>query len=256
METPQPSPEPHPNNPSEEELDVEEPVLDPLQEQQRRSVHRNPLGLTPEQLMERVYDANFMPRTDALKLSVQFIRLLREATLETSGMDAAAINKLRNPLTVPLVIENEDELYSLRQYIAASRGSQDIYRLFQANHNTRFPNHPMLSYEQVRKRLATWSGISPILTSQCPNTCMAFTGPFEDMETCLECGTSRWNPTILQNSNGNRKVPAREFLTIPLGPQLQALYRSPEVTNEMLYLQEKIKRIKEATGSRQGINIE
>ncbi|KAK6980866.1 hypothetical protein R3P38DRAFT_2579503, partial [Favolaschia claudopus] len=71
----------------------------------------------------------------------------------------------------------------------------------------------------IKKKVAEWTGVVPILSHMCPNTCMAYTGPFSDRQSCTFCGTPRYDPVT---------GAAREFYTMPLGPQLQALYRTPE----------------------------
>lgn len=67
----------------------------------------------------------------------------------------------------------------------------------------------------------------------CPNTCLAYTGPSSDLESCPKCGELRWDTVKLTESNGKKKQAACEFHTIPLGPQLQALWRSSESTNHI-----------------------
>lgn len=61
---------------------------------------------------------------------------------------------------------------------------------------------------------------------------MAFTGPFVDRESCT-CGLPRFD------INGS----AQEFYTIPLGPQLQALFGTPESAKKMHYRREKTAEI-------------
>lgn len=63
------------------------------------------------------------------------------------------------------------------------------------------------------------SGVEPILCDMCPNSCMAYTGPCSDLNTCLECGHARYK------QKGGKTVPQRQFYTIPLGAQLQGLWR-------------------------------
>ena len=77
----------------------------------------------------------------------------------------------------------------------------------------------------------------------CPNSCLAFTGPYSDEEVCPLCGASRWNQERLQFTNGRSKVPAKRFTTIPLGPQLQVLYCDPDQAHQMHYLYERTQQI-------------
>ncbi|KIJ09554.1 hypothetical protein PAXINDRAFT_17364 [Paxillus involutus ATCC 200175] len=60
----------------------------------------------------------------------------------------------------------------------------------------------------------------------CPDTCLAYTGPFAALEECPLCGISRWNQEKLRASHGRIKVAARKFTTILLGPEIQGLYPS------------------------------
>ncbi|KIJ26315.1 hypothetical protein M422DRAFT_62157 [Sphaerobolus stellatus SS14] len=66
---------------------------------------------------------------------------------------------------------------------------------------------------------------------------MAYTGPLADQETCIECGASIWDKVTLHKSKGKTKKPACEFLTVPIGPQIQALFHSPDMAKEFMYLQ-------------------
>ncbi|KAJ7023773.1 hypothetical protein C8F04DRAFT_969869 [Mycena alexandri] len=69
----------------------------------------------------------------------------------------------------------------------------------------------------------------------CINSCVAFTGPRANADACTECGASRWDPQRLADSGGATKVARQTFHTIPLGPQLQALWRSEKGATEMRY---------------------
>ncbi|KAF8586222.1 hypothetical protein K439DRAFT_1646340 [Ramaria rubella] len=71
----------------------------------------------------------------------------------------------------------------------------------------------------------------------CPNLCMAYTGPYSELEECPYevCGESCWDTFQLKMSWGKIKVPAKRFSTMPIGPQLQALWRSPKTTAQLNY---------------------
>ena len=72
----------------------------------------------------------------------------------------------------------------------------------------------------------------------CINSCIAYTGPFKDLDKCPKCATERYK----ENSN---KVPRQQFYTIPLGPQIQALWRTPDGGNRMRYRNRKTDEILE-----------
>lgn len=75
----------------------------------------------------------------------------------------------------------------------------------------------------------------------CPKGCVAYTGPFAQLDTCPECGTSRYktedelSESAKKKKTGNTKVPRQQFYTILLGPQLQALWRTPQSAYHMRY---------------------
>jgi hypothetical protein len=73
----------------------------------------------------------------------------------------------------------------------------------------------------------------------CPNSCVAYTSPFKDLKTCPSCTLSQWDNFQLENSHGIKKIPAQKFYTVPLGPQMQALWQSPESATNMKYRQQK-----------------
>lgn len=96
----------------------------------------------------------------------------------------------------------------------------------------------ILSFYNVEKLIAQYTGVEPIVHDMCLQSCLTFTGPYAHEDHCPMCGTSRWDQAKIHASNGRVKVAAQTFTTIPLGPQLQALYRDPESARSMRYLYE------------------
>ena len=64
------------------------------------------------------------------------------------------------------------------------------------------------------------------MTDMCYKSCVAFTRPFLELCACPECSLARYE-TVTQ---GNKLVPIprKQALTIPVGPQIQAQFRSRE----------------------------
>jgi hypothetical protein len=93
----------------------------------------------------------------------------------------------------------------------------------------------MLSYDQIIRKIASWSGIDPIVYDMCLNSCLAFTGPFMHLEQCPMCSRERFDPVQLELSNGNVKVPVQQFYTLPVGPQIQALWCNPRTADYMQF---------------------
>ncbi|KAI9433272.1 hypothetical protein H4582DRAFT_1769973, partial [Lactarius indigo] len=77
----------------------------------------------------------------------------------------------------------------------------------------------------------------------CINSCIAFTGPFSELESCPMCSEVRYDQFRLEASSGTEKIPWQEFHTIPIRPQLQALYRDPESARRAHYLCEERSRV-------------
>ncbi|KAF8840952.1 hypothetical protein BDN67DRAFT_990071 [Paxillus ammoniavirescens] len=82
---------------------------------------------------------------------------------------------------------------------------------------------PTLS--EVKVAIAILSGVEPIINNMCPKSCIGYPGPFSRLEHCPECGVSRYDIDILKESGNTIKTPCLQFATIPIGPQLQALFR-------------------------------
>jgi len=93
----------------------------------------------------------------------------------------------------------------------------------------------------VKKLVAEISGVVSVLDDMCINSCTAFVGPFADATECPVCQEPRYK---VQKSG--KKVPRQHACTIPLGPQLQALHRSPESAAALTYRDQKTKEILEA----------
>ncbi|KIM55008.1 hypothetical protein SCLCIDRAFT_135597 [Scleroderma citrinum Foug A] len=74
----------------------------------------------------------------------------------------------------------------------------------------------------------------------CIDSCTAFVGPYADLDTCPECSEARFDQ---QWQNRGNKHPHAVFHTIPIGPQLQALWQHPESTEKMHYCRNKTQQI-------------
>lgn len=141
--------------------------------------------------------------------------------------------RLRHPLEQPLDIDNPDIRLSIELFLSISNASQDTYTSARAAILRRHPNDPILSFDQAKRKVSELSGVVSIVHDMCPSSCVAYTGPYKNLETCPKCGEPRFDPIKLAASEGQIKTARQEFHTIPLGPQLQALWRSPESADAM-----------------------
>jgi hypothetical protein len=77
----------------------------------------------------------------------------------------------------------------------------------------------MLTFNQVKRRIAEIRGVTPIKTDMCLNSCLAYTGPWKDLDSCPKCGEARYDPV-----QPRKRVPRQLSYTMPIGPQLQAIW--------------------------------
>ncbi|KAN0118507.1 hypothetical protein V8E52_005237 [Russula decolorans] len=153
---------------------------------------------------------------------------IRNAQLKDDIDDANVLYRLRNPLRdVPELDEQTQISLELFSALAAHPKSayEEAHRVF----NKTRPDSLLHSYWVVKSRLEKLSGITQIETDMCPNSCVAFTGPFAILQQCPECAEPRYD----NKKPGN--VPLKRFYMISLGPQIQAQWQTPEGANWMRY---------------------
>ncbi|KAF9494662.1 hypothetical protein BDN71DRAFT_1483024 [Pleurotus eryngii] len=168
--------------------------------------------------------------------TLRFIELLRSATLEESGMDPDDIEMLRKPAEYPLQIDDPDLLLGIKIYKACSLASEATYNSTRHAIIEHFPNCKMPTLDQVKRAVKNLSGVKPIVHHMCEKSCLAFTGPFEDLDHCPKCLSPRYTkPGSLE--------PRKTFSTIPLGPQIQALYCDAVSARKMKYQREKTAKV-------------
>lgn len=197
--------------------------------------HLNTPRCESSHVTDLIFNPTFKSQIGELNLSLEFIQLIRSAKLNSSGLSKEQIHQLCNPPQCIPNLLNEQEEWSLETFIDTLNAPDETYWNIQKRHNSRFPDRQLLSLDQLKIRLATWSGIEPLEHDMCPESCMAYTGPFAELQFCRYCGMSRWDQYKLEVSNGKTKVAARQYYTFPLGPQVQALYQNPENAEKLKY---------------------
>ena len=165
-----------------------------------------------------------------LQQAMAFITTVRNASFQDpiAKTTDTMLTRLRDPPQAPIQIDSPGVRHSISVYLALEHASRNAYERVIKSTRENFLGAPgvetCLRFGAVEDLLAAYTGIEPIEHDMCPNSCIGFTGPFETLETCPICNTSRWNQARLAASHGRLKIPAKTFKTIPLGPQLQALY--------------------------------
>ena len=176
-----------------------------------------------------------------MKMDLRFIRMVEEATLE-SQFSVTELHALKNPQENQFSPSDDpDLLLSVSFYISSldHAQSQKGYAEWREILQERFPESKMLSYDQVKQRVSDLSGVITWKHHMCFSSCVGFTGPFTDLEECPRCHQPRYDQDELRKSDGKKKVARKVFTTFPLGPQLQARWKSPEMAQKMFYRQNK-----------------
>jgi hypothetical protein len=78
----------------------------------------------------------------------------------------------------------------------------------------------------MEKELATLSGLEEEVHHCCINSCVLFTGEFEDCQNCPICEEPQLD---------GRKKPCNVFRYLPLQPRLQALFKWPKMLEKLQY---------------------
>ncbi|KAJ8580047.1 hypothetical protein M405DRAFT_855068 [Rhizopogon salebrosus TDB-379] len=198
------------------------------------------------------FDVEALARSAVLPMiteTMEFVLALKQASLEDpcAKMSDDALERLRNPPRGPINIDSPGIRHSISMYLALEHASRDAYNRICRSMKQNFAGtdgvEDILSFHAAEKLVAAHTGVEPITHDMCLQSCLAYTGPYAELEHCPMCGTSRWDQARLQASNGRTKVAAQKFSTIPLAPQLQALYRNPDSARDMHYLHERTQEV-------------
>lgn len=173
-----------------------------------------------------------------IKISLEFINIMKKACLEDPGLSASDIYYLQHPLSRSLPnLETDVALkLSLKYFLAFHNHKKTVYAdaCSRAATDT-FPHLTLLSFEECESLTHRISGVSPIFTDMCRNSCVAFTGFFQDLDVCPERSADRWIDT-------KKKAGVfKQTLTLPVGPSIQALYTGSDSSLAMKYRLEKTK---------------
>ncbi|KDR65528.1 hypothetical protein GALMADRAFT_81760, partial [Galerina marginata CBS 339.88] len=117
-----------------------------------------------------------------LQNALEFKRALEKASLDNGDLDAEELDRLRNPVTKPVDIDDRDVLLSIKLFLSTSNASDQIYKNIHKNVVEDSPDCNILSHAQVKKALAELTGVHAIVHDMCPNSCIAYTGPFSVLE--------------------------------------------------------------------------
>jgi len=176
---------------------------------------------------------------DDLRTSADFVKALQETTLDNPmlGMSSNAVEHLWNPLHKdPSLSVDTDTRMALELFL--NDPSERAYKKSCATILCWHPDDILPSCYKIRHLIADLTGIESIVHNMCINLCIAYMGPFSKLETCPACLESRYELSSPQSCSRRERKPRQTFHTIPVGPQIQALYRDPESATHAHYLHE------------------
>ena len=164
-----------------------------------------------------------------MKTTLAFIEALRIASLDDpcANLDDNVLGRLQNPPMEPVDIGDDNILAGLDLFLGTINFPQDAYINSREVMMRRHPEDKIPSFDQIKRIVAEITGVVPIVHHMCVNSCIAFTGPFSELDKCPYCNEDRYD----SNTNAARQ----ELHTIPLGPQLQSLFRDPKGAESMSY---------------------
>ncbi|KAG1893540.1 uncharacterized protein F5891DRAFT_962782 [Suillus fuscotomentosus] len=157
---------------------------------------------------------------------MSFICSVRRATLDDGvGLKGEDLVRLQDPPRFPCRIDNPCEELAISLFLALQHSSEAAYDHIRSAVQKCYPDSEVPSLYRVKKLIHELTGISSIVDHRCINSCVAFVGPYAGLDACPMCDELRYDQKKLARSHGRKKVPRAVFQTIPIGPQLQALWR-------------------------------
>ena len=79
------------------------------------------------------------------------------------------------------------------------------------------------------------SGVKLIASDMCPNLCMAYTGPLSQKNSCICCGSVRYDPITGKSR--------QQFWSIPIEPIVQALRQNHKSAEDMDHLMDHLEML-------------
>src|SRR5712672_2036668 len=217
------------NHPDDSDFPVPQ-MRDPPSHQSPSPHHQETSGgvpMGPRPLIDEI-NLGLNSPINELKKTSKFIIALQGATLEQSNMLQDDIDCLHAAEPDPcLDLTDKHFVKALRVFLSTANTPRATYNAIRSSMVDCYPDDPFLSFRQINCRVEQLSGVVPIYHDMCCDTCVGFTGPLGDCDCCPICRKDHYR-------SGTRE-PHRQFITILLGPVIQALYGSLETAEKMHY---------------------
>ncbi|KAF8220637.1 hypothetical protein L208DRAFT_1332750, partial [Tricholoma matsutake] len=114
---------------------------------------------------------------DDIWLAQEFIEALKHASLDNGDLMDDEVDALLNPAQELLDLSEDDDKDLLAMLTAVFSTDQFIPGNLQVAIKIAHPDDELLSYDQIMCCIAKLSGVKPIASDMCPNSCMAYAGP-------------------------------------------------------------------------------
>ncbi|KAH9079136.1 hypothetical protein EDB83DRAFT_2176273, partial [Lactarius deliciosus] len=122
------------------------------------------------------------------KYTAEFIRLLRSASLDDpiNGLSAEALEHLHSPpQEQPTDLIDNDSQFAIDLYLG--NPSEATYETNRTAFLRHCPDIPLPSYYRTGRLVSGLTGIELIVHNMCINSCLAYTGPFSELDSCPMC---------------------------------------------------------------------
>ncbi|EIW74217.1 hypothetical protein CONPUDRAFT_67828 [Coniophora puteana RWD-64-598 SS2] len=196
------------------------------------------MGWTEDELEELWRLTHLSDLIDALS----YINILRSASLDdqySRMLSDETRYRLKHPLHEPEDLGDPDIQLCMELFF--SNISESAYKSVCNAIKRRHPNTEVYSPYVIKRKVEELSGVEPLRSDMCLNTCMAFTGHNAELTACIRCHEPRYDAK--RSRVAKKNIPQQTFVTLPIGPQLQALYRNPRQAQRMRYRETKTNRV-------------
>ena len=176
------------------------------------------------------------PTLPMLALAKNMIDNIKVVRLK-DDLDEEMLAKLKYP-PEELEVLDDTTLFSICIFNDLVSCSERVYQAIRATIQ-RFTGHELNSHHVVKTKIEGVTGVTQLRTDMCINSCVAFAGPLKELNKCPKCSEDRFK----ENRRTKKMEPWQQFYTIPLGPQIQAMWRTPEGADRMRYRNRKTAEI-------------
>jgi hypothetical protein len=174
---------------------------------------------------------HIVPNVAALQTAVSFIDRLHAATLDQDSLSDNVCQQLHTPVTSQMDLLDKDLRLCLEIFLATTSGSEEAYTNTLATFKCHSPKVVILSHAQIKLRIQELIGILPVMTDMCVSLCIAFTGPFGNHTICPVCQEACYKEVIQRHKLSLWLQ--KQFLTIPVSPQIQVQWHSEKSAYDM-----------------------